>query len=363
MSTSPIIIDLPRLVESLPDESRRRFERIFHLSATTGHLIPPPVMHSWIESYFGSVEAVTTQKIIKLTNVVTWEGALFNSLRARRPLEAREHNNVRQIIQNNGSGPFGRPLEGTPEDTFGRVQGSHSITASNIAKYDCFHGLVIFDEHDPLRFDREALGDYLDTALAWAAKAHAADPAARYFFFMINCLWKSGASIIHGHAQMTLTHGMHYAKVEALRRAALAYRQRYGSNYFDDLYAIHQDLGLTFGNRAVRGLTYLTPVKEKEILLMSAGVDDELKDRIYRALCTFTQKMNVLSFNLALYMPPLDVPEGEDWSGFPVIARIVDRGDLGNRTADFGGMEIYASQSVIGTDPFFVARSLRQNGC
>jgi len=44
-----------------------------------------------------------------------------------------------------------------------------------------------------------------------------------------------------------------------------------------------------------------------------------------------------------------------------VLARIVDRGDLGNRVTDFGGMELYA-QSVIGTDPFFVARTLR-NGC
>jgi hypothetical protein len=61
-------------------------------------------------------------------------------------------------------------------------------------------------------------------------------------------------------------------------------------------------------------------------------------------------------------MPPLSVPEGEDWSDVPVVVRIVDRGDLGSKVTDFGGMELYA-QSVIGTDPFFVAQSLRQNGC
>ena len=362
MSMSPVITDLPRLIESLSEDSRRRFERVFHLTSTTGHLIPPPVMHPWIESFFGSVEAVETQHIVKLTNVVTWEGALYNSLRARRPIEARNHDNVRQIIQRNGTGPFSRPEEGTPEDIFGRIRGNHSITASNIAKYDGFHSLVIFHEHDPLHLDRDAVGDYLDTALAWAAKAHEADPAARYFLFMWNCLWKSGASIIHGHAQMTLTRDMHYAKVESLRRAALAYRKRCGNNYFDDLYAIHQDLELTFGNGTVRGLAYLTPVKEKEVLLLAGAVDDDLKDQIHRALCTFTQKLNVLSFNLALYMPPLDVPSGEDWSDFPVIVRVVDRGDLSNNVADFGGMELYG-QSVIGTDPFFIARSLRQHGC
>lgn len=361
-SSLPTITDLPRLVESLPDESRKRFQRIFQLSSTTGHLTPPPAMQPWIEDYFGSLEVITTQQITKLTNIVTWEGALYNDLRVRRPLEVRDHNNIQQIIQHNGNGPFDRPLEGTPEDIFGRIRGRHSITASNIAMYDGFHGLVIFDNENPLHLDREAVSDYLDTALAWASKAHETDPSARYFFFMWNCLWKSGASITHGHAQMTLTRDMHYAKVEALRRAALTYRQQYGSNYFDDLYAVHQDLRLTFTNGSARGMAYLTPIKEKEVLILADAVSDDLKEQIYLVLCHFTQKWNVLSFNLALYMPPLDIPEGEDWSDFPVLVRIVDRGDLGSKVTDFGGMELYA-QSVIGTDPFFVARGLRQNGC
>ncbi len=361
MTSLRTITELPDLVESLTEESQARFRRIFHLSATRGHLNPPPVMHPWIENYFGSLEAVTTQHIIKLTNVVTWEGALFNDLRARRPMEARDHNNVHQIIQSNGHSPFGMPTDGTPEDTFGRIRGRHSITASNIAKYDGFHGLVIFDEHNPLRFDQDAVSDYVDTALTWAAKAHEADPSARYFFFMWNCLWKSGASINHGHAQMTLTRDMHYAKVEALRRAALAYRQQHGASYFDDLYSVHRDLGLTFCDGDVRGLAYLTPVKEKEVLLFANQVDGNLKAQIYHILRSFTQKLNVLSFNLALYMPPFGDPEGEDWSEFPVLVRVVDRGDLGNKVTDFGGMELYA-QSVIGTDPFFVASQLRQNG-
>lgn len=355
------ITELPRLVESLPDESRERFQRIFRLSSTTGYLTAPRVMHPWIKSYFGSLDAVTEQHIVKMTNIVTWEGALFNDLRARRPMEARDHDNIRHAIQNNGTGPFAKPLEGTPEDTFGRVRGRHSITASNIAKYDGFHGLVIFDEHNPLHLEPAAVSDYFDTALAWASEAHETDPSARYFLFMWNCLWKSGASITHGHAQMTLTRDMHYAKVEALRRAALTYRQEYGTSYFDDLYATHCDLGLTFSDGTVRGLAYLTPIKEKEVLLMADELNAALKERIYRALCHFTQELNVLSFNLALYMPPLGPPDHEDWSDFPVMVRIVDRGDLGNNVADFGGMELYG-QSVIGTDPFFVAHCLRQDG-
>ena len=64
-----------------------------------------------------------------------------------------------------------RKYEGTPEDLFGRVTGRHAITASNIAKYDAFHGVVIFDHHNPLQFSREAIVDYLDVGLRWAQEA------------------------------------------------------------------------------------------------------------------------------------------------------------------------------------------------
>jgi len=62
------------------------------------------------------------------------------------------------------------------------------------------------------------------------------------------------------------------------------------------------------------------------------------------------------SFNLAIGLPPLAAVE-EDWSGFPMLARLVDRGDPLNRTADIGAMELYAA-SVIASDPFRVAQAL-----
>lgn len=354
----PEIVDLERLVDELPQDERDRFHRIFHVSTTTGYVDPPRTMHPWIRGYFGSVEAVLAQRIVKVTNVVTWEGALFNELRARRPMEARGTADVTRTIMERMGDPFCRPLEGTPADVFGRIRGTHSITASNIAKYDGFHGLVIFDEHNPLEFTAKEVADYIDTAWAWAQEAHRADPEAKYFFFMWNCLWKAAASIIHGHTQMTVTRDMHYPKVESLRRAALAYRQRHGANYFDDLYRAHEALGLAFENEA-RVIAYLTPVKEKEILILCDGLNAQLKEGVYRALRCFTEGLGAISFNLAIYLPPIAPVQGEDWSGFPALVRLVDRGDLVNRTCDIGAMELYAA-SVIGTDPFFVAELMRE---
>ena len=368
------IAHLNELVANMPPAARAIFDRIFHVSTTIGQLDPPETMHQWIEGYFGSVEAVKSQRIVKITNLVTMEGSLFNELRARRPMEAKTSSDLEETIMSNLGDPFCKPLEGTPADSFGRVRGKHSITASNIAKYDGFHGVVVFDEHNPLVFSSEEVSDYLDTALAWAHKAHDVDEEARYFFFLWNCLWKSGASILHGHAQMTLSRDMHYARVEHLRRSALSYREAHGVNYFDDLYTVHKALGLTLESGHTRILVYLTPIKEKEVLLISEELDQDLKDSIYKVLKCFIERLGVRSFNLALYHKPFggvypeqsrraqDKPIAEveeDWSGFPVVVRIVDRGDPNNKTSDIGAMELYAA-SVIASDPFRVAEALRE---
>ena len=63
------------------------------------------------------------------------------------------------------------------------------------------------------------------------------------------------------------------------------------------------------------------------------------------------------SFNLAIYQPPLTATP-EDWTGFPYVVRIVDRGSLTIKTADIGAMEMFA-QSVVTSDPFTVGDALR----
>src|SRR4051794_4821123 len=146
------IVNLPRLVEQLSPPDRERFDRILHVSQSVGELVAPESMHAWIEKLFGSVEAVEHQVIVKTTNLVTLEGTLFNALRASRPFESTHSNDVEAALNEGVGDPFCHPLEGTPEDVFGRVHGAMSVTAANIAKYDAFHGVVVFGEHNPLKF-------------------------------------------------------------------------------------------------------------------------------------------------------------------------------------------------------------------
>lgn len=333
-------------------------ERILEVSTTTGSLDPPEGMRAWIERSFGSVSAVTEQRIVKVTDRITLEGTLFNELRASRPLDTAIAVDLEKEIAATTGDPFCSPESGTPADVFGRVRGEYAITASNIAKYDGFHGVIVFDEHDPLRLTPEKVSDYVAVGLEWCRQAHETDPEARYPFLMWNCLWRAGGSIIHGHAQATATRDTHYPKIERLRRDAAGYAAEHGSNYFDDLYRLHEALGLGIPLEGVRAFASLTPIKEKEIVVIEASPPD---DTLGRAVGTLLQRyvgsLGVRAFNVAFLMPPL-VATDEDWSGFPVVVKIVDRGDPANRTSDIGAMELYAA-SVVASDPFRVAETLR----
>lgn len=357
--TETEIANLDTLVASLPMAEKELFERIYEIGMAKGQLKPPPSMKPWIEEHFGSVDRTLEQRIVRVTNLVTLEEALFNQLRASRPegksLVCEASDSETAELQGE---LFHDPLAATPEDTFGRVRGKHCITASNVAKYEGFHGVIIFREPNSLRFTREQVIDYIDTGWAWAQKAHAADPAARHFFFMWNCGGRAGASIAHGHAQVMLGRRRPYAKVEQLRRAAVSYREQYGSSYFDDLYRVHRALGCGFEKDGVRVMAYLTPVKEKEVVLIAPELDRSLKERLYEVLACFRDRMGVTAFNAALFLPPI-APVEEDWRDFPAIARLVDRGNPRSKASDIGTMELYAS-SVISSDPFDVAQMVRE---
>ncbi|MHB8574102.1 MAG: hypothetical protein ACYDCQ_02100 [Dehalococcoidia bacterium] len=351
------IAELDEMVAYLPYSRRALFERIFHVDSSYGRLIPPREMEPWIIRQFGSLEATLEQKIIRITNQITLEGVLFNWLRSSRPMwKAPNLDLDAELERNAAADPLRDPYHGTPEDVFGRIEGRYCVTASNIAKFDGFHGLVVFKENHPLRWTREMLRDYVDTGSRWADAANAIDADAQYYLFIWNCLWRAGASLLHGHAQVMLGRGMHYAAVESLRRAALVYQAQYRTNYFDDLYDVHADLNCGFSRGDVRIMANLVPKKENEVVLMAPALTDELKDRIFDVLACYRDRLGVTSFNVVMYMPPLGDTH-ENWNGFPVIVRIVDRGDPTARTADIGAMELYAA-SVVSSDPFRLAAAL-----
>ncbi|MGO8950614.1 MAG: hypothetical protein ACLQUY_23775 [Ktedonobacterales bacterium] len=377
----PRIDRLPEIIASLPDYERTLANQLFRIDLAEGTIVPPLEMVPWLQKTFGGEESALHQRIVRITNRWTFEGATFNPLRSRRPSSGATTSaavfpppEVRTRIVETSGDDFCDPLHRTPADTFGRVQGRHTTTAANVAKADGWHGIGIFDRHDPLKIENELVSDMLSTAGEWASRAHSSDPQARFLFLFWNCLWRAGASLVHGHIQMTLSRQMAHAKVENLRASAERYQTETGSDYFADLATVHRALGLAAGEEKIDWFASLTPVKEREIVLLAPTYQNGvlqpeelgvLSDQLFRTLALMQEQMGVLAFNVGIFGPPLAAgrpttkdEKQEDWSSFPLVARIVDRGNPLSSTSDIAGLELFGS-SVIASDPFDVARTLQ----
>jgi hypothetical protein len=371
-------------VANLAEQPRRAFERLFDLDVTIGYALPPPEMEGWVIRQFGALEAVREQAIVKIVNRLTLESALFNPLRARRPTrpgggdEALEAWIARELAEHD---ILRDPERDTTADVFGRIRGRYCVTASNVAKYAGWHGLVIFDEPHPLRFGPAQLRDYIEVALRWLAAAHAVDPQSIYPAITWNCLPKSGATLMHGHMQVVLTRGMHYTHVERWRRAAAAYRAGTGASYFDALFASHDALGLAIPcGGDTRAFAHLTPARNREIVVLSdvaprggewvrgregenitpshpLSLSEGFADALHTILRGLIDGQGMRAFNLAITLPPLG-PAPEEWSDMPIVARVADRGDPLTNRGDLGAMELFAA-NVITADPFEVAAMLQ----
>ena len=78
---------------------------------------------------------------------------------------------------------------------------------------------------------------------------------------------------------------MRYGKLELLEKVAADYKREFNSDYIEDLYKVHKGLGLATEHKGERILFYLTPIKEKEIVVISkAGRSDKMADTIYKLL-------------------------------------------------------------------------------
>jgi hypothetical protein len=366
---------LPEQVTSLPPHVRALADQLFEIVATEGQIVPPPEMEPWLTRTFGSVEATLRQRIIRVTNRWTFEGATFNPLRSRRPGSGTTHAGASEIppelrerIQATEGDDFCDPDHRTPADRFGRVRGRHVVTAANVAKAEGWHSVAIFDRHDPLAIDDALVADLLSVAGTWAQRAHEADDMARYFFLLWNCLPRAGASLMHGHAQLTLSTMMAHARVELWRAAAARYTQATGGDYFADLAAVYRALGLVVpvGDVGVTMFASLTPAKEREFVMLADPWRDDgsslaletLAQPLVVALDVMLHTLGVRAFNLAIFGPPLPGdPRAAEWANFPLVARFVDRGNPLAPTSDIAALELFGS-SVISSDPFDVARGL-----
>ncbi|HNS25854.1 MAG TPA: hypothetical protein PKK85_07275 [Methanobacteriaceae archaeon] len=374
----PGIGELEKILEDLgkaDPESFQIFSDIFLVESSQGNMLFPESFKEKAREYFGIkkdgrvIESqdqvlgrLERQGIISIYNHWTGEGSLFNSLRAERPGISRDEweNELRvideQVKSSTPGCDFCQPEKYTPEDVFGRIKGRHCITGANIAKYDAWSSIIFFNRHHPLRFNYKEVADYLETGWSWFLRVQEQDPDYGYPTFLWNCLPRAGASQIHGHAQILMSKRP-YAKFRALLDGVTRYRQEKDRDYFQDLYRCHQAVGLATGDVDLGVIASLTPVKEKELIILSQKSpyqSDRVKKTIYSVLRIFLDVLGVTSFNLSIMGPGLDQEKDA-----PHLVRMVDRGSMLKNTNDIGAMELYGS-SVIANDPYQVIKALRQ---
>lgn len=333
------ITRFPGIVQELAPDLEELVSRIYSWYVEPGYLAFPDAMKAWVREKYGDIE---TQQIVRVTNNQTGESTLFNSVRARRPILTPRAEETRDVQALAEEGPFANPLDETPADTFGRIDGDYWVTASNIAKYDYLHGVIIAKENNPYITAEPEIADMISVAIRWCQEASRINPAAVHPFLIWNFLWRAGASIVHNHAQVLLTH-QRYAAPARLERVREEYRCRYGTEYYDDLFRVHIAIGLGLVYRNARIMAHLTPRKEHEVVIITKSPHD-LAPAFARVLECY-RNMGVQSYNAAVYMPPL-CEEGY------YVGWVVDRGDLHSRTSDIGGMELYAGTPVVASDPF-----------
>jgi hypothetical protein len=358
------ILSIIDTMATLDQNDRDLLERLFAIERFTGHLEIPASFAPKIARWYArpgeadsepALARARTQTLIRTLNRWTYEGAVFNPLRALRPLPPDGVAALAERIERSRRAcDFCDPLNLTTSDTWGRLRGRACLTAANAAKFDAHHGLVIFNEHNPLRFDSAAIADFLEVAERWFARTHAADPEAVFPFLSWNCLEKAAASQLHGHLQVILSSRLHQAGAERLRHAAQAYAPEF-ARYFADLIRAHECVGLQrrIGDCAV--LAHLTPIKEREVVIIAPPTSTDLGAALAHVPRTFIDRLGVTCFNVGILYPPRIAAEG--WAGFPIVARVVDRGPTGTGTVDIGGMELYGTP-VVSADPYEVIRAI-----
>jgi hypothetical protein len=368
------IMELENRVRRLREEGRgESFDRIFEIFSNDGKLEIPESFRKKAIGYFARrgeegvlsqdaiMQELRTQRIVRTYNKWTGESTLFNPLRASRPRvrvkEAEEEKRrIYHYIQKTEERcDFCFPELYTPIDSVGRIKGKHCITASNLAKYDAYNTLICFNNHNPLEFNKEEISDYIEVGFKWFEKVYKYNQEFRYPLFIWNCLEEAGASQVHGHIQLLMGRRMHYGGVLSLMRVFQQYELEFGRNYFDDLFEAHRVVGLSILDKNTKIFVYLTPIKEKETLIVSDTLSAPTKNAIFNVLRCYVDRFGMTSFNLAILMPPL----GEDkFAKFPYIIRMVERGSIYG-VGNIGGMELYGS-SVVSIDPYILIDALHK---
>eukprot|EP00884_Botryococcus_braunii_P021830 jgi/Botrbrau1/8330/Bobra.0081s0019.1 len=281
----------------------------YNLYDVTLHLAHCKNTSELAEKY--GVQLDDTQRVVSITERTGNGQVWFNKQRVKKPSNFTSTVQPLKDPTNDGANcDFCKWGIYTAEDTFGRIEREHAVSASNLFKC-CgpFHGVVLFKRHHPHQFTLPELTDLMLVSDEWFQRAHGSNPAARFPLLVWNCLSRAGASQFHGHAQVMLS-TVPFPGVEALLHTADRYNATQSrSSYFQDQLRAHNAVGLLrsheIGN--VRAWCYasLTQKKDAEIVIQADSLGNvAMHFLLFCALRALLDRRGVECFNVGILNIP-----------------------------------------------------------
>eukprot|EP00760_Papus_ankaliazontas_P028843 PhM_4_TR4024/c0_g1_i1/m.47066 len=365
------IYDLPTFLSHDSNKQRAKtFQRIYEVEEHSGRMQIPDKFAQRVRSMFASypggtenLDFIEKQTVLTTSNRYTNELSMFNEVRRYRPGYAErlapelEHKFEAMVNASMGD-KCDFCHHRVAVDVFGSIHGAHCYIASNVAKYHGWHALVVASEHHPLKFSAAAIEDYLTTAYRWFSAVRAQDPLAAFPHLMWDAGPRAAASQVHQHLQLIMTKKKYLARAEQTRLDAARYELKYpAANYWADVAAAHDAVGLAVRLGPCAVMSSVTPIKERELIVVCAsGADPSFARLLYIALRTMIDDVGTRAFSAGITFEPLMASHRE--SHYPAVARIVDRGPPTETRNDVGAMEFFGSYNV-GADPYHIMPFLR----
>ena len=374
----------------IPDNFRSRAKQLF-----SGYV----ARSNDISDNYDSLSFLEQQRILSVRNMWTRELSLLNPLRPYRlegaePLRVDTSEALPAVSRNSASSD-GRPCDFctnlTAEDTFGVVYGKHCRTASNVAKYAKWHGLLLLKRHDDtFFFDREVIEDMFSVFRQWFRKAHIDDPTfATHHHVMWDYGARASASQPHPHMHL-ISHPHFLTRTEDTLHAAWDYTNAFpGRQYWMDVVSAHDEAQLAVRYGSCVLLSYMSPIKERELIIVgpcpssSKHSDMICFARLYFTALHVLRKSGMRAFSSAIIPRPFPPfrsdndgvnsfsgrrlvtkgrPKDTAWERtvqeYPAVARVVDRGQQSDERSDVGAMEFYGAYSI-SADPYWIIPHLR----
>jgi len=372
-----------------PSREWKLIFNLFDVTTTKGEMYVPDTFYNKVHKWFGKLDdpsmeeavlRVEEQQIVRVANKWTYEQTCYNPLRAYRPMNnnmiAKSTSQISDELEEiPDKCDFCSPLNYTGVDLWGRIERDTCLTASNCAKYDGMHSLIVFKDHSPVKYSKEKLNDVFSITEEWLHCANEKNDRAVFPMISWNCREMANASQRHGHAHLLLAEQFHYGRYRFLDNVNKQYTaQNPGHNYFLDLIAASRTLGLVKSIGFSHIVTNLTPTFVHDFSIISWNFDKEFRDAIDSVIKTLMTRFESRTYNITILMPPLqdgkirrrmDLSEMEERltkpdAPMPFIAYLVDRSDAtrGKFTSDVCAMKLHGS-NIVSSDPFEIGKVMK----